>query len=58
MAGGGAEVREVATPAARDEDLRRRARGMVDHDDAPAAPAALGGAEEPGRAGTDDEDVC
>ena len=53
----GVEVGEVAASAAGDEDFRADFGIVLEHQDAPAAPASMHGAVEPGRAGADDDGV-
>src|SRR5207302_239035 len=50
-------VRNVAAPAAGDEDLRADAGRTIEGDDARAAPAGEDGRHEASRTGADDGDV-
>ena len=52
-----ADVGEVAAPAARDADLLGDALGMIDEQDTQPELTGPCRAEEPGGAGTDDDDV-
>ena len=47
----------VAVAAAGDENLVSKSRGVIKHQDGPAALPALDGAHEPGRAAAQDNDV-
>jgi len=51
------DIGEVAAPAAGDQDLRARLRGMVEQQHAPTAPPGADRAHQAGRAGAEDDHV-